>query len=90
MDVPGESMNRGLTAGSRRPDAPRLPWPTGPLLGFMTANQGPLAGLGSIVAGGLKAQGVSGGDPLHPSLTWGHQPSGLAAQSKIYGCFPET
>lgn len=48
-------MNRGLTAGSRRPGAPRLPWPAGPLLRFTTEKQGPVAGLGSTRAGGPMA-----------------------------------
>ena len=38
VDVPGESLNHSLTAGSLRPVTLELPWPTGPLLGIIIEN----------------------------------------------------
>lgn len=38
VDVPGESLNHSLTAGSPRPVTLELPWPTGPLLGIIIEN----------------------------------------------------
>lgn len=82
MDVPRESLNHSLTAGSPRPVTLGLPWPTGPLLGIIIENRGPVAGLGSTLAGGLEAQGVPPAPPLKPL-------SCLVAQRKIYGRFLE-